>query len=240
MVDEISLSELLSAGVDLRLIEPQIYSVCRDVEEAVLYDKMAKFYDSVVCNRFYNRIVWGYSVRRYDSLVQQALSSSASGWVLDAGCGSLAFTAGTYLGYPARPIVFMDKSLNLLRLAKARLINLTGSVPDNMVLLQGDALRLPFRPQSFKTIVSMNLLHVIREISELLTGFRNILKDGGTMSFTTLVLSKRFLANKYLNFMGSLGEAVPRDIDQLQAVFEKSGMPVTYNLSGNLAFINYA
>ncbi len=237
MVDENSLSKLLEGEAKLKLIEPQIYSVCQDAEEALLYDKMAKFYDSVVCNRFYNRIAWGYWASSYNSLVQSALTSSKGGWVLDAGCGSLAFTAKTYVEFLERPIIFMDKSLSLLRIAKARLISLKGNIPENMILLQADALQLPFKPQSFKTIVSMNLLHVIREIDKLLLGIKSILEHNGTISFTTLIKSTRFLANRYLNFMGRLGEAVPRDTNQLLAIFEKIGMPVKYNVVGNLAFI---
>lgn len=56
---------------------------------------MGTFYDLVLCNRFYNRLVWGYSITDYASLTRDALEST-NGWVLDAGCGSLAFTAKTY------------------------------------------------------------------------------------------------------------------------------------------------
>jgi len=239
MVDENSLSKLLTNEVKLKLIEPHIYSVYQDAEEAILYDNMAKFYDLVICNRFYNRIVWGYSVKKYDSVVHNAIASSKSGWILDAGCGSLAFTSRTYVGFPERPMVLLDKSLNLLRIAKSRLIKLNRKVPENMVFLQGDALQLPFKPQVFETIISMNLLHVIPEIDKLLMGIKKVLKNNGTIAFTTLVKSNRFFRNRYLNFMGSIGEAVPRSINQLLTIFNELGMPVQYQVVGNMAFINY-
>ena len=238
-IDENSLAQLLAKDVKLHFIEPQIYSVCPDAGEARLYDRMAKFYDRVVCNRFYNRIVWGYSVKQYEAVVHEALESAKNGWVLDAGCGSLAFSAKSYSGFSERPIIFLDKSLTLLRIAKARMRQLNQQVPANMVFLQGDALQLPFNPQSIRTVVSMNLLHVIPEIKKVVLGIKNILEDSGTIVFTTLVRSNRFLANKYLNFMGSMGEAVPRDIGQLLAVFQELGMPVKHQVAGNLAFINY-
>ncbi len=238
MVAENSLAELLAEGVKLVFIEPRIYSVCPDADEARLYDRMANFYDKVVCNRFYNRVVWGYSVKSYDAVVRNALGSSADGWVLDAGCGSLAFTAKTYLGLSERPMVFLDKSLSLLRIAKERLIDLSGDVPENMVFLQGDALDLPFKEKVFQTVVAMNLLHVIPEIENVVRGIKKVLKDKGTITFTTLVKSNRVFANRYLNFMGSMGEAVPRDINQLLEVFTKLNMPVEHKVAGNLAFIH--
>jgi ubiquinone/menaquinone biosynthesis C-methylase UbiE len=239
MVDEDSLSQLLAQDVKLQLIEPQIYSVCQDTEEAILYDKMAHFYDLVICNRFYNRMVWGYSIASYDSLVKNALESAKNGWVLEAGCGSLAFTARTYVGFLERPIVFLDKSLRLLRIAKSRLIKLNRKVPENMVFLQGNALQLPFKPQCFGTIISMNLLHVIPEIDKVVMGIKKVLKNNGTITFTTLVKSNRFFANRYLKFMGSMGEAVPRSINQLLSVFNELSMPVKHQVMGNMAFINY-
>lgn len=236
--DENSLSELLANDIKLTLIEPQIYSVCPDADEVMLYDKMANFYDRVICNRFYNRIVWGYSIASYNSLVHNALTSSNHGWALDAGCGSLAFTAQTYADFSGRPIILLDKSLTLLRIAKQRLIQLNQQVPENMVFLQGDALQLPFKPKSFETIISMNLLHVIPEIAKLVAGIKNVLNNDGTITFTTLVKSNRFLANRYLNFMGHMGEAVPRTINQLLTVFNELNMPVKHQVVGNMAFIN--
>lgn len=239
IVDENSLSALLADEGKLKLIEPHIYSVCQDAEEDILYDKMAKFYDLVICNRFYNRIVWGYSVASYDSLVKKALESEKNGWVLEAGCGSLAFTARTYGGFSERPIVLLDKSLNLLRLAKSRLIQLSGKVPENMVFLQGDALQLPFKQQCLGTIISMNLLHVIPELDKLVMGIKNVLISNGTIIFTTLVKSNRFFADRYLKFMGSMGKAIPRSLNQLLTVFNELGMPVKHQVVGNMAFINY-
>ena len=121
----------------------------------------------MACNRLYNRLVWGYWTSDFHSLGLDALRSATDGWVLDAGCGSLAFTAGTYVQYSERPIVLLDQSVKLLRMAKARLINLHGSVPPNMVFLHGDALELPFKPKSFTTIISMNLLHVLDDEENL-------------------------------------------------------------------------
>ena len=172
VLDQRRLSEIIGSDVSLRLVEPSIYSVYSRVDNIGSYDKTGGIYDVVACNRLYNRLVWGYWPAEYHSFCLDTLESSDDGWVLDAGCGSLAFTARTYVDYAGshaeRPIVLLDQSIMLLRMAKARLIKIAGRMPENMVLLHGDALRLPFLPRCFSTIISMNLLHVFDDARELL------------------------------------------------------------------------
>ena len=237
-VNESNLSQLLLKDVNLRLIEPQIYSVSLSTEEPNFFDRMARFYDLVICNPFYNRLVWGYSVTSYASFIQQSLKSSSDGWILDAGCGSLAFTAKTYIKYSERPVVLLDQSLKLLKIAKSRIIKLNGNVPTNMVFIHGDALQLPFKPESFNTIISLNLLHVLNDLNIAIQEFRNVLRDKGTMSFSTLVKNNR-LSDKYFEKFEKAGEAVARNVDEIQTVFDALGMPVRFNIIGNMAFINY-
>jgi SAM-dependent methyltransferase len=236
MAAESTLSEIMLENVSCRLIEPHIYSVYPQVENVGSYDRFGSIYDVVACNRLYNRLVWGYSISDFHAFCLDPLRSAADGWVLDAGCGSLAFTAGTYVQYSERPIVLLDQSIKLLRMAKARLMNLHGSVPANMVFLHGDALELPFKPKSFTTIVSMNLLHCLDDVGKVLRGFKNVMADGATVSFSTLIKSGR-LSDSYLNMLGNANAVVPRTADQLLAIFDGIGMPVQYRVSGNMAFI---
>jgi len=238
MIDEKRLSEVISKNVRIRFVEPHIYSVFPNEENMNSYDKMfGAFYDFVACNRFYNRLVWGYWTGDYYSLSHSALASSTDGWVLDAGCGSLAFTARAYANDTQRSVVLLDQSLRLLRIAKSRLIKLNGNVPGNMVFVHGDALHLPFKPQSFKTIISLNLLHVLKDITGMLQEMRNVLSDGGAIFLTTLIQNNRF-ADRYLRMWGKAGEVVPRNADQLFAVFNALDMPVKYRIKGNMAFIS--
>jgi SAM-dependent methyltransferase len=236
MAAESTLSEIILADVTFRLIEPQIYSIYSQVENVGSYDRFGSIYDVVACNCWYNRLVWGYWTSDFHSLCLDALTSAQHGWVLDAGCGSLAFTARTYVQYSGRPIVLLDQSIKLLRMAKARLIDIHGSVPANMVFLQGDALELPFKPKSFTTIISMNLLHVLDDVREVLLGLKNVMADGCTISFSTLIKSGR-LSDNYLNMLGKADAVVPRTADQLLAIFDEVAMPVQCHVSGNMAFI---
>jgi SAM-dependent methyltransferase len=236
MAAESTLSEIMLENVSFGLIEPHIYSVYSQVENVGSYDRFGSIYDVVACNRLYNRLVWGYWISDFHAFCLDALRSAADGWVLDAGCGSLAFTARTYAQYSGRPVVLLDQSIKLLRMAKARLMNLHGSVPPNMVFLHADALELPFQPKSFTTIVSMNLLHCLDDVRKVLLGFKNVMADGAAASFSTLIKSGR-LSDGYLNMLGKGGAVVPRTADQLLAIFEEVGMPARHQVTGNMAFI---
>jgi ubiquinone/menaquinone biosynthesis C-methylase UbiE len=241
MIDAARLTEVIPPEVTLRLVEPHLYSLYAPGEPVnSSYDRKGSlaFYDKVACNRFYNRLVWGYDTTDYHTLCRAALSSSTAGWVLDAGCGALAFTARTYADYTGRPVIFLDQSITLLRLAKARLVKLTGAVPANVVFLHGDVLEMPFKAQSFGTIICMNLLHVLEDIRGVLQELRRVLLDGGVMTFTTLIENRR-LADRYLHMWARAGEVVPRTAGQLLAEFAALGMPVEYRVQGNMAFITY-
>ncbi len=238
-IGEGALSEVIANNISLKLLEPHIYSVLQDIDIANPYDtQFGYIYDWVACNPLYNRLIWGYPIKKFATLAHDALRSSTKGIVLDLGCGSLAFTARTYIQYSERPIVLVDQSLKMLRIAKSRLIKINGKVPDNMVFLHADALRLPFRERSFTTIISENVLHCLDDTKELLTGLKNILSEGGKMYFTTLIRANR-LADRYLEALKNGGKLVSRNIEDHQTTFNQLGMSIRYEINGNMAFIYY-
>jgi SAM-dependent methyltransferase len=238
-IDENVLSMLLPENVDLRLIEPHIFSVLSDIEVSSTYDtQFGNIYDWVACNPIYNRLMWGYSITIFASIANDALRSTNTGNVLDLGCGSLAFTAKTYIQYSERPVILVDQSLKMLRIAKSRLIKINGTVPDNMVFLHADALRLPFREKSYDTIISENLLHCLNDTKSLLKGLKNILSEDGKMYFTTLVKGNRF-ADRYLEALANGDKLVSRSMGDHQTTFDQLGMTIKCNIIGNLASIYY-
>jgi SAM-dependent methyltransferase len=125
----------------------------------------------------------------------------------------------------------------MLAAAKSRLIKLNGKIPANMVFLQGDVLQLPFKPKSFGTVISLNLLHILgdEDLKRALQGLRNSLLDGGTISFTTLIENDRF-ADRYLLMLGNAGKVVRRNANQFFGLFDELGIPVKYRIEGNLIF----
>lgn len=238
MIAEERLSDLIASNVKLRLVEPHLYSVYAPGENTNQYDRaFGTIYDVVACNRFYNRFVWGYSTTEYRSLCLEAFAASKEGWILDAGCGSLGFTATMYADYKARPVVLLDQSVKMLRMAKAKLIEMNGKVPSNMVFLHGNVLRLPFKSSCFRTLVSLNVLHVLGDIKNVLSELKRVLSDGGTLSLTTMILNNR-CADNYLRILGRAGEVFTRNEKQLLAAFDEIGMTVKYRVKGNMAFVS--
>jgi len=234
------LSEIISEDVTLNLVEPDIYSVYSIGDSPGAYDSIgaSTVYDMVACNRFYNRLMWGYSIKDYAILCEDSLASSHEGWVLDLACGSLAFTAEIYENCSNRPVVFLDQSLKLLRKGKFRLEQLKGKVPENMFFLHADALQLPFKANIFHTVISLNLLHCIDDMKTALKEIKRVLIDGGNFALTTLVQSSRW-SNRYLNMLAGSGALISRSPDELLSAFNDMEMQVTHEVKGNLAFIRY-
>ncbi len=236
-VNERDLSALLLKNITLRLVEPNIYSVLPDNETGNEYDSpFGYIYDWVACNPIYNRLIWGYSPKIFARIANEALRSTTQGCVLDIGCGSLAFTASTYINYSERPLVLVDQSLKMLRIAKSRLIKKNGKVPDNLVFLLADALHLPFRERTFKTIICENLLHCLDETTIFLKKLNKIISAGGEMHFTTLVRNNR-VADKYLEALAESGKLVSRTAGDHKSIFDQLGMPAKYETRGSLLTI---
>lgn len=236
---EMRLGEIALKSADMREVEPHIYSFSPD-DESAYYDHFGGIYEVIACNRYYNRLVWGYSISEYRRLCAEALESAKNEFVLDAGCGSLAFTAKTYIRHLARPTVLLDQSIRMLRIAKSRIIRLNGSVPSNMVFVQGDVSSLPFKDRSMGTVIALNLLHAVPEAGTrpMLFELRRVMSARGSITFTTLVKNNR-LSDGYIDRLGKMGALMPRSLAQLLSIFEKSGMPVKYLIKGNLAFVHH-
>lgn len=229
---------MLLENTTLRSVEPNIYSVLPNNESDNEYDtQFGLIYDWVACNPIYNRIIWGYSVKMFPQIANDALRSTMEGNVLDLGCGSLAFTAKAYSQYSQRPVVLVDQSLKMLRMAKSRLIKQNGKVPDNLVFLHSDALQLPFQENAFTTIISENLLHCLSDTSILLNQLKPILSKNGKLYFTTLVKNNRF-ADKYLGALADSGKLISRTVADHKKIFEQFGLSAKYETIGNLLVIN--
>jgi ubiquinone/menaquinone biosynthesis C-methylase UbiE len=233
------ISELLLPGVALYSVEPHIYSVYPDSKPIHDYDQAVDFYDRVIGNSIYNRIFWGYSISEFTDFIRAALVSAGSGRVLDAGCGSLVFTAEPYSTYRDRPVVMLDQSIEMLRAAKSRLAKLCTGIPPNIVFLQGDILDLPFQPQSFSTVVSMSVLHVLDDGRTMLGELTRVWeKEDGNLAVTSLVQG-RAIGDRYLRFLRKKeGVADPRTAGEVAAFFSEISLPTDHYVRGNMMFIH--
>src|SRR6266851_5938542 len=178
------LRTVIAEGRTIGVVDDGIYSVLPEVLHNHLYDRRAAVYDLVVGTRLYNRIMWGTSPLDYVAFARQAVVSHPVGRMLDAACGSMLFTAQVYLASNLQVIAF-DQSLQMLRRARARLIELAGCVPERILLLQADLSNLVFRPGRFQTILCMNVLHQFAGAAEVLPKLRGLLANGGQLYLTS-------------------------------------------------------
>lgn len=228
------LNAVVAEDRSVRLIEDDIYSVLPDTSVAHHYDKRATLYDAVVSTRLYNRVMWGASPSHYVEFAREALNSSDAGMFLDAGCGSMLFTASTYAGSKRRIVAF-DQSLAMLRRARARLRKLSGRVPEHVRLLQADLNDLPFRQKSFRTVMCLNVLHQIDDAAGLIVGLNELLSQTGDLYLTSLVSTDRTIGDWYLKALYRTGEFVrPRNERELRELFRQR---ITYVEKGNMAFV---
>src|SRR5438105_4615716 len=96
--DEPSLPPHLAASVvsgdSVREIEPGIWEPC-DAGEAdnAQYDTLGRLYDFVARLDIYHRVFWGISTGEYRAFADDAWAACGDSLLLDAGCGSMLFTA---------------------------------------------------------------------------------------------------------------------------------------------------
>ncbi len=236
MHDADRLSNLLERDAALIQTAPGIFSRSGRESTGNEYDSaFGAIYETIACSALYNRLIWGYPTAEFGRFCREALSGSRGGWVLDAGCGSLAFSADVLAG-TQRPVVFLDQSQTMLQRARSRVMHITGEHPSGKLFFRGDVMHLPFKPASFETVISLNLLHVCPAIAGALGELKRVLKQGGLMALTTLIENHRY-GDAYLRRLGRMGYIIPRTERELSSAFREAGLSAEYRLIGNMAFI---
>jgi len=239
MSTPMDLAEVLLENRRAQLIDDDIYSVLPDASRVHHYDKRASAYDFVVSTNLYNLAMWGSSPSDYVAFARQALTSADEGIFLDAGCGSLLFTAPLYLN-SNRQIIAFDQSLAMLRRARQRLVKLAGALPEHIRLMQSDLTDLPFRSNRFRTVLCLNVLHQFADAATLISHFKRLLTSDGRLHLTSLVLNNRFVGDSYLKVLHATGEFVrPRSLLEVKEIFNKDfSTEVNCHAKGNMAFLN--
>lgn len=233
------LREVVDEGRPVRQVEEGIYTALSAEPRAQhQYDRRAAVYDLLVGTRLYNRLMWGSSPREFSAFARRAINSSPHGPMLDAACGSLLFTARAYLESDRRVIAF-DQSLAMLRRARARLQALGADDPERVILLQADIAAPPFRPDSFSTVLCMNVLHHVDDAARTILCLTRLLADGGQVHLTTLVQTGRFVGDRYLAALHAAGElTAPRTSAGLEELVTKRlGLAASYRTEGNMAYV---
>ncbi len=196
------------------------------------YDSIGGAYDRVAGLGLYHRVFWGVSTKAYRDFAYRARKVCAEGLLLDAGCGSMLFTADIVNQSNGRALG-ADISGGMLRRARGKL----REARDANILAQADLLHLPFPSQAFDGVVSFHVAHVMSDLPGLLRELRRILKPGGRLFLTSVVLTGH-LRDRYLYMLAKRGiMAEPRTRDELvAAVRDVFGAEPQCQLGGSMLF----
>lgn len=186
------------------------------------YDSIGGAYDLVASLDLYHRICWGVSTAAYRDFASQARQSSTTGLLLDAGCGSRLFTA--HLNH----VIGTDASLQMLLLARRRV---------QSTLVQADLMHTPFGDHAFGGVLCLHVAHVMEHLDALLRELRRVLKPGGKLFLTSVVIVDHW-RDRYLRMLARRGiMASPRSarevIEAIQGVF---GVEPEHRLVGSMLF----
>lgn len=235
------LERVLAPGRLARKVSADIFSVLPAGSGPQHYDRRAAAYDALVGTRLYNRVMWAGAPSDYSHFARRATTrGAASGWLLDAACGSLLFSADAHVAAPPRPTVLLDQSVAMLSRARSRLVERAGRVPEHVALLQGDVLDLPFRAGAFGTVLCMNVLHHLDRGSDMLAGLARLLSaPAGTLWVTSLVRSGRRASDVYLALLHRSGDfARPRSAEEVRRMVEEAaGSPTSLEVRGSMAYV---
>ncbi|MDN3646433.1 metalloregulator ArsR/SmtB family transcription factor [Pontixanthobacter aestiaquae] len=116
-----------------------------------------------------------------DQLVEErlltALGEEPLGQVLDIGTGSGRMAE--LFAPKADHIVALDKSLDMLRVARAKLQNLPS---DGIELVQGDFIALPFQAHRFDTVLLHQVLHFAQDPAAALAEAARVTRPAGRIA----------------------------------------------------------
>lgn len=233
-MSKIKLSELLD---EFEEVEVGIFSCLDRNDRHSSYDNKVNLYDRIVGNPFYNRLIWGNWPSNYRDFCRRALASQPDGIYLDAGCGSLVFTASMYAAASSQPIILLDRSLGMLIKGRDRMRKLHGTVPENIIFLQADIFHLPFPDHVINTIASFGVLHIFEDKLSLLTELERVKKNDGQIFISSLV-GNNLIGREYLTLLAQANEvASPHSSETLSKLL--SAMPCRYTINsiGNMAYI---
>jgi ubiquinone/menaquinone biosynthesis C-methylase UbiE len=234
------LSAALASAHSLQEIEPGIWLQPDAVRAgAAQYDTIGTAYELVGGLDIYHRLFWGVSTRAYRAFAEKAMLACGNGTMLDAGCGSMLFTAGAYQASEGGAVIGTDASLTMLRLARARLDSY--GQQSCVALLSSDLRRSPFRSGVFDVVTCLHVTHVLDDLTGLLGEIRRILKPRGRL-FLTSVVAVNHCRDLYLRALCRRGVmASPRHReDILTAIYELFGTDVDSSLVGSMLFVEAA
>lgn len=123
---------------------------------------------------------------RVEAALADALGSRKLGRLLDIGTGTGRMAE--LFAARADHIVALDKSLAMLRVARAKLQNLPA---DRIELVQGDFAELPFPADSFDTVLFHQVLHFALSPGAVLCEAARVTRPGGSVAIVDFAAHAR-------------------------------------------------
>lgn len=124
--------------------------------------------------------------RKVDDALRRSLAQAPLGKVLDIGTGTGRIAE--LLLDEAKHVVGLDRSPEMLRLARARL---QARPSDRWELVQGDFVALPFEVESFDTVVLHQVLHYAPDPAMPLAEAARVCRHGGRIAIVDLAAHER-------------------------------------------------
>ena len=126
------------------------------------------------------------SDERVEAALARALGDTKLGRLLDIGTGTGGMAE--LFAQSADHIVALDKSLAMLRVARAKLHHLP---TDRVELVQGDFASLPFAPESFDTVLFHQVLHFAQSPASVLYEAARVTRGGGRIAIVDFAAHQR-------------------------------------------------
>lgn len=217
------------------LVEENIFTTFKDTLGSA-YDRKARAYEKLVSSTLYNKIIWGTLPKDYTDFARKVISIS-TGASIDIGCGGLVQTSTIY-SKSTQNFILLDNSIEMLKIAKKRLMSYSDKFPKNIELLQSNAFDLPFQNETFDNVFSFGLIHCFENKQEFINEVLRILKVNGKFYFTSMT-SDRFISKCYMSLLRQQKEfGEPLTSKQTMNMFDNSALEVEYCMKGSMIFIN--
>lgn len=233
------LDEILRDPGTIRELEPSLFSAMPDGSVAAAYDRKTALYDAIVGRSLYNRVLWGTSPRSFARFGRAAIDAAHGQWFAEAGCGSLLFTHGLHGESSGPPSLLMDRSLGMLRSGLKRLRRGGRGPRRDVAFLQTDVATVPARSGVFRSILSLNLLHVPCDAARIARELGRLLMPGVGRLFVSCIVRSGRWSDACLRFLHRTGElAAPWTAESLvHAVPAGWGVVESTVVEGNLCFL---
>ena len=121
-----------------------------------------------------------------EAALLQALDGHGAGALLDVGTGTGRMAE--LLASRAERVTALDKSPEMLRIARARLQSLPA---DKVSLVQGDFMALPFADSMFDTVLFHQVLHYAQDPGTVLAEAARVLRPAGRIAVVDLAAHDR-------------------------------------------------